>query len=152
VEAAPVEASPEGDAAAVLAPAAAADAAAAAASTGAEGASPAAAAPATAAASAMIDVSDFTTWTSDTWALLDWDSVAFPSDPAVNIASVRYYLAVAMILWYPADLRGKHKRVCSGTSSTMHGWPRFHLTCTQSDWRSGPELDLSDLTRCNASC
>ena len=42
---------------------------------------------------------------------MDWDSIAFPSNPAINIASVRYYMAVAMILWYQADLREKHKRV-----------------------------------------
>ncbi len=95
----------------LAAPAAAADAAGAAA--GAAGASPAAAATATVAAGLIIDVNDFTTWTLDTWALLDWDSIAFPSDPAVNIASVtgRYNLAAAMILWYQADLREKHKRL-----------------------------------------
>ena len=71
-----------------------------------------AAAPAGAAAHAdILDVNDFTTWTPDTWALLDWDTIAFPSDPAINVASVRYYVAVAMILWYQADLREKHKRV-----------------------------------------
>ena len=68
-------------------------------------------APAPAGASPILDVNDFTTWTPDTWALLDWDTIAFPSDPAINVASVRYYMAVAMILWYQADLREKHKRV-----------------------------------------
>ncbi len=70
---------------------------------GAEGASPAAAAPAAEAAGAMKlparrDVNDFTTWTSNTWALLDWDSVAFPSDPAVNVASVRYCLGMHQVM------------------------------------------------------
>ncbi len=32
-------------------------------------------------------------------------------DPAIHVSSVRYYMAVAMILWYQADLREKHKRV-----------------------------------------
>ena len=59
----------------------------------------------------IVDVNDFITWTPETWALLDWDSITFPSDPAINIRSVRYYLAVAMIMWYQADLRDKHKRV-----------------------------------------
>ena len=54
----------------------------------------------------VLDVNDFTTWTPDTWALLDWDTIAFPIDPAINVASVRYYVAVVMILWYQADLRG----------------------------------------------
>jgi hypothetical protein len=83
------EAAPVDDAAAVPAPAvaaaeasAAASAAAAAAASAAaadaaradgapDGAPSAAAAPAAAAAGAIIDVNDFTTWTSDTWALLD---------------------------------------------------------------------------------
>jgi hypothetical protein len=75
-----------------------------------------AAAPAAASARAqspagIVDVNDFITWTLETWALLDWDSITFPTDPAINIRSVRYYLAVAMIMWYQADLRDKHKRV-----------------------------------------
>ena len=71
----------------------------------------AAAGAAAAGAGPMLDVNDFTTCTPDTWTLLDWDTIAFPSDPAINVASVRYYMAVAMILWYQADLREKHKRV-----------------------------------------
>ncbi len=62
---------------------------------------------------------------------------SFP--PALAKADVRYYLAVAMIMWYQTNLRDKH------------GWPRFHVTCTQSDWRSGPKLDLSRSTRFNPS-
>ena len=113
-------------------------------------ASSAAAAPAAAAAAAVIDIDDFTTWTSDTWALLDWDSVSFPSDPSVNIASKRYYLAVAMILWYQAELREKHKRVwdelnyawlatfsCELHPVGMEKWPRtgpFAFDETQCHW------------------
>jgi hypothetical protein len=77
-----------------------------------------AAAPAAASARAqspagIVDVNDFITWTPEAWALLDWDSITFPTDPAINIRSVRYYLAVAMIMWYQANLslRDKHKRV-----------------------------------------
>ncbi len=47
----------------------------------------------------IVDVNDFNTWTLETWGLLDWDSITFPSDPAIKIRSVRYYLAVAMIMW-----------------------------------------------------
>ncbi len=60
---------------------------------------------------AVIDVNDFITSIPETWALLDWDSITFPSDPAINIRSVRYYLAVAMTMWYQANLRDNHKRV-----------------------------------------
>ena len=98
-----MEDAPVGAAAAGAASPAGAAAAGAAAPAGA-----AAAGAAAAGAGPILDVNDFTTWTPDTWALLDWDTVAFPSDPAINVASVRYYMAVAMILWYQADLREKH--------------------------------------------
>ena len=35
----------------------------------------------------IVDVNDFITWTPGTWALLVWDSITFPSDPAINIRS-----------------------------------------------------------------
>jgi hypothetical protein len=71
-----------------------------------------AAAPASAPARAqspagIVDVNDFITWTSETWALLDLDSITFPTDQAINIRSVRSYLAVTIIMWYQADLRDK---------------------------------------------
>ncbi len=110
-----------------------------------------AAAPARAqAAAAIIDVSDFITWTPETWALLDWDSITFPSNPAITIRSVRYYLAVAMIMWYQADLRNKHKRVwdelnyawlatfsCDLHAVGLEKWPEtgpFAFDKTQSKW------------------
>jgi hypothetical protein len=68
----------------------------------------------------IVDVNKFITWTPETWALLDWDSITFPSDPAVNIRSVRYYLALAMIMWYQADLRDKHKRVWDELNNACH--------------------------------
>jgi hypothetical protein len=102
------------------------------------------------AAAAIIDVNDFITWTQETWALLDWDSITFSSDPAVNIRSVRYYLAVAMVMWYQADLRDKHQRVwdelnyawlatfsCDLHAVGLEKWPEtgpFALDKTQSKW------------------
>jgi hypothetical protein len=150
-DAAEAVASPEGEAAAAADAAGAADAGAAPAVRASPAApDPAAAAPAAAAAGAVLDVNDFTSWTSDTWALLDWDSVSFPSDPSVNIASKRYYLAVAMILWYQADLREKHKRVwdelnyawlatfsCDLHPVGMEKWPRtgpFAFNDIQCTW------------------
>ncbi len=54
-------------------------------------------------------LNDFTTWTPDTEALMDWDSSAFPSDAVINICTVRCYMAVAMIMLYQTELRERHK-------------------------------------------
>jgi hypothetical protein len=58
-----------------------------------------------------IDVNDFTAWTPETWDLLDWSSIAFPQDPAINICTVSSYIAVDMILWYQPAFRAKQKRI-----------------------------------------
>ncbi len=69
-------------------------------------ASPAAAAANTTgpAAAAVADVNDFTTWTSDNWAGVDFGQIDIPTDPNVSICSARSYHAVAMILWYDHEL------------------------------------------------
>ncbi len=85
--------------------AAAPDTGAAAATVGGGAAPPAAAAP------GVLDLHDFTTWGPDTWGLLPLDELKFPTDPNMNICSVRSYLAIAMILWYQDDLRLKHMRL-----------------------------------------
>jgi hypothetical protein len=98
----------------------------------------------------IVDVNDFITWTPETWALLDWDTITFPTDPAIKIRSVRYYLAVAMIMWYQADLRDKHKRVwdelnyawlatfsCVLNAVALEKWPEtgpFAFDKVQSKW------------------
>ena len=101
----------------------------------------------------IVDVNDFITWSSgvwtpETWVLMNWDSTTFPTDPAINIRSVRYYLAVAMIMWYQADLRDKHKRVwdelnyawlaiCDLHAVALEKWPEtgpFAFDKVQSKW------------------
>ena len=101
-------------------------------------------------AAVIIDVSDFTTWTPDTWALLDWDSIAFPSDAAINICTARCYMAVAMIMLYQTELRERHKCVwdeliyawlamfsCDLHTVGVERWPetgQFAFTPDQSNW------------------
>ncbi len=74
-------------AAAGAAPAAPANEAAAAPADNAPAAAPAA--PAAAAAGTILNVNNFINWTPDTLALLDWDAIAFPSNPAIIISTVR---------------------------------------------------------------
>jgi hypothetical protein len=42
---------------------------------------------------------------------VNFDEITFPADSAINIRTVRSYMATAMILWYNTDLRAKYNRV-----------------------------------------
>jgi hypothetical protein len=103
-----------------------------------------------AAPAAIINVNDFTTWTPYKWALIDWDSIRFPSDAAIHICTVRCYMAVAMIMLYQTELRESHKRVwdelnyawlatfsCELHTVGVELWPEtgpFVFTQDQSNW------------------
>ena len=58
----------------------------------------------------VLDVNDFTTWDPETFALVPFDKILFPTDPYTSICSVRSYLAVAMIMWYDTDIRAAHSK------------------------------------------
>jgi hypothetical protein len=57
------------------------------------------------------DPNDFTTWTPENWAGLDFNLFAFPADPFLSICSVRAYHAVALLLVHVPSLRTAHPRV-----------------------------------------
>ena len=59
----------------------------------------------------VLDVNDFTTWDPETFALVPFDKILFPTDPYTSICSVRSYMAVAMIMWYDTDIRAAHSSV-----------------------------------------
>ena len=58
---------------------------------------------------------DFTTWTPDTWTLLDYSKVSFPPDKPV--IQNKIYYALAMIFCNSTLLRSKHKECYKGLCS-----------------------------------
>jgi hypothetical protein len=58
-----------------------------------------------------VGVNDFTTWSPDTWHLLPFDKISFPSDPNVSICTFQSYMALAMILYYETGLRNSQQRL-----------------------------------------
>ncbi len=71
----------------------------------------------------VLDVKDFTdTWTQETFALVPFDQIEFPTDPNMSICSVLSYLAVAMILWYDKEIRVAHSHHLSlGSQLCLYG-------------------------------
>ena len=57
------------------------------------------------------DIDTFTTWTPSSWSRVNFDEIKFPADSAINIRTVRSYMAVAMILWYDTALLAKYDGV-----------------------------------------
>ena len=72
----------------------------------------------------VLDVNDFTTWIPETFALVPFDKIPFPTDPNTSICSVRSYLAVAMILWYDTEIRAAHSKVWDALQYSWHA--TFH--------------------------
>lgn len=85
----------------------------------------------------VLDVADFTSWQPDTWQYVDYDKIQFPTDPMLSICSVRSYFAVAMILFYEADLREKHTRTWDGLSAAWKA--TFHQDLSSRALEKWPE-------------
>jgi hypothetical protein len=83
-----------------------------------------------------VDVSDFTTWSPDTWPLLSllrFDEIHFPKDPIVSICTVRSYImmALGMILVHGTGIGNSQQRLWDEMNfawrATFHSQLHLHV-------------------------